>query len=278
MKKLLFYFLTIILFGLSGWQVSRFFDKRAEAIFFDEQDVVIDSNHRLFISNNVGDLYFWQGKKYQFNIENNKIYIAFESFIDNNDKKKSTNSYPLKQNLYFKNTICGSYLKSKAFIIYNPIDVNGFTKSGYSIIVPLIFNDELFLVKYFWSEVISDAQLEVENLNNSNLKSEIPEILNVKNNLGLCFNGILIEKKRYVVNNLVSFFVKNDIQNNQWNNLNNKDLILWLENEKISDFLLDTTINNLMQFKKQYKHHIFYAIMWFIMAIYSIFLLKKYKI
>jgi hypothetical protein len=61
------------------------------------------------------------------------------------------------------------------------------------------------------------------------------------------------------------------------NNLNELDLEKHFDGRKISNFFLDSTISNLIKFKKQYQHHIFYAIMWFILSIYAIFLLKNNK-
>jgi hypothetical protein len=285
MKRIFLYLIVALCFSLSGWQVYRFITKHQNFQFFIKQNDSINSNQQIFIDENIGDLYLWREKSYKINIENNKIYQIIENFINNQEKsdkyKKITND-----NLFFKNYVCGKYIPGYSFALYKPKKIGDFTEHGYSIIIPLILNKKIFLVNYFWTKTIEDAKNEIKNLDDfeKNYKNLLPEKLLIKKNIGLCFEGIIIPTKKYYSHWILNFFSMNDLSEKNWSNLNQKDIIKYLnslayreniEDSIISEYMIDTNLSNLSNFLKDYKHHFFYSIMWLISGVYLIYIIKK---
>jgi hypothetical protein len=258
---------------LSFWQIIRFQEKYKDFLFITSQNKIIDINEQFFSSHGTNnEFYYWREKKYSIDIKN-KILNIIGALTNQNNEQKQQNI--TNENLFFINTVCGQYIKNHSFAIYNPKKISSITKNGYSIIIPILFNDEVILIKYKWNESIDIAQNEIKELDNFNTQSIIPNFLPKKQNTEietqLCFSGILIPTKKYTSGKLINFFVKNDIQNKIWNNLNNDDLTEYLPNYPISQYFLDSTITDLDTFIRNYKHHIFYALMWLITGLYIIY-------
>jgi hypothetical protein len=288
MRRFILYFIIFLCFCLSGWQVYRFVTQYQNYRFFIKQNDLIDSNQKIFIDDSVGDLYFWQEKSYQINLQNNKIYQVIESFVGDDKKKDDFKREAIsRQNLFFKNKICGRYIPNYNFALYKAKKIGDFTKNGYSIIIPMIFNQRILLVNYFWSESLEEGRSEIEKLNNFNdiQKGFLPEKLLIKKDVGLCFEGVLIPIKKYYSHWVLNFFAMNDLEKNIWSNLNKRDLKKYLQplvkNNEISDtlaleYILDSNLKDFSNFLKNYQHHFFYAIMWFISGAYLIYIVKKF--
>ncbi len=286
MRKFFLYCVVFFCFCLSGWQVYRFITKYQSFQFFIKQNDLIDTNEQIFIDENVGDLYSWSKKSYKVNLKNNKIYQAIESFIGDSEEKDIEVRNMSNENLFFKNEVCGEYIPNYNFALYRPKKIGDFTKNGYSIIVPMIFDKQIFLVNYFWAESIDEIEDEMDKLNHfqENQKNLLPEKLLIKKNVGLCFEGVLMSTKQYYSHWALSFFSMNDLKKNIWSNLNEKDLKKHFQDLKnddtnldlvISDYILDTNLQDFSNSLRNYQHHFFYAIMWALSGIYLIYIIKK---
>ena len=287
MRKFLLYLVVFFCFCLSGWQVYRFITKYQSFQFFVKQNDLIKNNEQIFIDQNIGDLYSWSKKSYQINLQNNKIYKVVEDLIGD-EKQEIKDNQMSKQNLFFKNEVCGKYIADYNFALYQPKKIGDFTKNGYSIMIPMIFNKKIFLVRYAWSESIDEIQNEIKKLDNfhSDHKNLLPEKFLIKKDLGICFEGVLMPMKQYYSHWILSFFSMNDLKKNIWSNLNKKDLneyfqSLGIDNEIsdpiISNYILDTNLTDFSNFLRNYQHHFFYAIMWLISGIYLIYIIQKFN-
>lgn len=289
MRKFILYFIVFFCFLLSGWQVYRFVTQYQNYKFFIKQNDLIDKNEKIFIDENVGDLYFWSDRKYQINLQNNKIYQMIESFVKDDKKKEDFKVNVIsKRDFFYINTACGKYVSNYNFALYKAKKIGDFTKNGYSIIIPMIFNQKIFLVNYFWSESINEVKNEIKRLNSfkDDYKNFLPENLLINKDLGLCFKGILVPMKKYYSHWMLNFFSMNDLKKNIWSNLNKKDLNKYLESLAIengisdpiiSDYMLDANLTDLSIFLKNYQHHFFYSIMWLISGVYLIYIIRKFK-
>lgn len=274
MQKFLLYCLVFIFFGLSTWQVFRFFSKRQDFIFFAEENLSLKDEPRLFGEREKEYFYFWKNKQLKTNLDLEDDEI--EQVDQDIETLESGNQcFDISVNsLYRYHTVCGNYLYNKAFAIYNPKNFHGISKNGYSIILPLLFHEQILLVKYFWNESLDKVKEELEQLDNSDHKiiiaSKKIKIVN------FCFDGIIVELERYLTGKMSSFLFENDLKNAVWVNLNGEDLIKQFgTSNSISNYMIDTTIDDLSKFQKNYKHHIFYAIMWFLMGIFGIYYIRR---
>lgn len=283
-------------FVLSGWQIYRFFGKYHDFEFLSKQNDIIDSNKKIFVDPGIGDSYSWTDQSYRLNLKNNRIYQLIEPFLrDDESEKRGGNlehepeSIMSDKNLFFRNEVCGKYIAGYSFAIYKPRKIGDFTKNGYSIVVPLLFNRKILLVNYFWSDSLDIAQEEIDRLDRFERSKTnlLPEDFVMNKSIGLCFTGIVLPTKKFYSPKILSVFSMNDLKNNVWTNLNERDLYKHFKNfvvengldEKIiSQYMIDTNLEDFSIFLKNYKHHIFYAIMWLISGLYLIFIMKKLKI
>lgn len=280
MKKTLLYCLIFLFFGLSFWQIIRFRDKHEDFLKFNQHNSLNKENSKIFAPKNLNQIYHWKEQKFDttFRLSSNRLTKDLPQSILRNDISDD--------NLYGIHTVCGKYFKNKGFTIYNPKTVNGITQNGYSIMMPLEFDNKIVLIRHFWHEKKSFADSELERLNNhitvilaslfaNQISSGDVSLMEI-GKPGLCFTGILADTKRYLANPIVSVFVRNDTVNHDWTTLNKNDLNKHLDME-ISPFLLDNTIDNLSSFSREYRHHIFYALMWFCLGVCVMALMKKTK-
>ena len=275
MKKTLFYCLIFLFFGLSIWQVIRFREKRQDFLQFSQAHSLNEKDSKIFVPKNLNQIYFWKEKRL------NIIYhSAFDSIIKDFAQITLKNNI-IKKDLYNIHTICGKYFEKKGFTIYYPKVIDGLTRNGYSTIIPLEFDSKIILVKHFWSETKSDVENELKRINNSItvilsslFKGDENISLKEINNTAMCFTGVLADSKRYYSNSLISGFVKNDVVHHDWTSLSENDLKRHLH-MNLSSFFLDDTINNLSNFKREYKHHMFYALMWFCLMVCMIFFVRS---
>ena len=263
-------------FGMSYWQVSRFQSKREDLLFLTNQNIVLNDQWTIFADEKNNNFCDWKEKQQIIDLKKETHYT-----IDNKEKEHTIHSSISDKDLFFKNTICGQYLKGKAFAIYEPHRDNSRTENGYSIILPLLLNTEILLVKYDWNKSLNTIKDEIKNLDEFYLKTMILNESNSNHDTSFCFTGIVTPTNKHMPNKffgqLINFFVKNDLENKTWNNLNKEDLNKHLNNQNISKYFIETNIKDLTMFARNYKHHIFYALMWLITGLYIIYIVKKMK-
>jgi cytochrome oxidase assembly protein ShyY1 len=237
--KIFSFLLCIIFFILSGWQMNRFFSKKNK--FFEikkAQDELLISKHQIFNKN------------------------LAEEFKKNNDS------------FCFKKIIaCGVLKPEESFILYN--SGKGDNQNIYKMIMPIENKDlgENFLFIYDSFDEKQDAFKKISEIKERKFEYS-------------CFSGILtkipIEKKTNFLQKISDF---NGFQKNQNNyeikNAENASGIkiinfkitkeelkkINLDSEKIN-FLIDPNELNFNFVNKNYKHHFFYMLMWFGIAIY----------
>jgi hypothetical protein len=274
MKKILLYILAIFCFGLSYWQVTRFQSKREDFLFLANQNIILNDRWHIFFNQNSNYFYDWKEKQSIVDVQNKSHHE-----MDKKEKEHFLRSIISDRELFFINTVCGKYLPDKAFSIYEPHRDNSKTENGYSMIIPLSLNNEIILVKYEWNKSLSIIKDKIKKLDEFDKKIILPKELISNEDVSLCFKGIITPTNKHMPNKffgiLINFFVKNDLENNTWNNFNQTDLNKHLNNQKISKYFLETNIKNLTMFTKNYNHHIFYALMWLITGLYVIFFIKK---
>lgn len=206
-------------------------------------------------------IYRFYSKKHQAEF----LILKNELLINSNNDSPILNEKINEENLYKKIALCGKYHKNEAFVLYKPkndrLDHSS-EKLHYEIIFPIHRQNQIILINYAPENIFS--------------LTELRNLIDKTENQSMCFTGILLDINKMNSNRLNKFFIKNKNNDNIWLRLDKSDLQIKFPNDQINYFL-DTNLKNLTYLIKSYNHHLYYAIMWLGLALYSLFLFIKNK-
>lgn len=220
----------------------------------------------------------WQISRYNYKKNQYQSIKIFQENLNKQQYKQFDKTEKLNSNDEFKKLIfCGNIQDKEIFALYHPYkDSQNLMQSGYQLILPLTIQstNETVLIGYKIFNNIKQINLFLENLKQTSANKES------------CFSGITIPINKMQNSKLVEFFInfgkKNIIPDKQIDkleiliNLNEKYLIKYktLCNSDIKYFV-DTQRENLNDFLKNYQHHLYYCAMWFSIAVYILYIIRK---